>query len=414
MKTGVIFGAGSLGKNIYSLCRESINILFFIDNKAEELAALYGLNEWGGVKIKTPSALKNINVDVVILATLQDRNEIFKQLVSLGISEDKIDEHYAEQYKAFMDNQNNLVKELQNYSRQTDSFYLYCLKGKKADSIICQEEINENLKNTAIILQGPLCLEDNFTYETVLLYGKAFPGSTVIVSTWEDAEISVIERFKEISYCEVVLNRYPEFSGVLNLNYQIVSTMGGIKKALELGKRYCFKTRTDQRFYKLGIIDYMIHLLKIFPVDKSIPYQSSRIISGSARYGSMYMPFWVSDRHTFGRTSDLYKYWNYSLDKCNIASTDKFFVLAKILDKKIASERERVSCHLSAETNIVLDYIKRMEGKEPEISIKRYWELIKKQYIILTTDELGGYWFKYENKYLVDDCIFYTTLQLFL
>ena len=92
------------------------------------------------------------------------------------------------------------------------------------------------MEKTAIIMQGPLVREDDFTLETVKIYEKLFPGTVIIVSTWEDSAEEYVKKLSELSNCIVLLNEPPKFSGILNLNMQVVSTLAGIKKAKELEK----------------------------------------------------------------------------------------------------------------------------------------------------------------------------------
>src|SRR3990167_11502815 len=49
----------------------------------------------------------------------------------------------------------------------------------------------------AIIIQGPIRREDNFTLETVKLYRKHSPAATVILSTWEDEDISTFKTLED-------------------------------------------------------------------------------------------------------------------------------------------------------------------------------------------------------------------------
>ena len=73
--------------------------------------------------------------------------------------------------------------------------------------------------------------------------------------------------------CIVLVNEYPDFAGYFgHLNYQLVSTNEAIRKAKELGYKYCLKTRCDQRFYKRGLIDWFVALLKTFLVSEDIEY----------------------------------------------------------------------------------------------------------------------------------------------
>lgn len=50
--------------------------------------------------------------------------------------------------------------------------------------------------NLAIVMQGPIRKEDNFTYNTVKYYRDIYPNAKVIVSTWIDEDANDIEKYR--------------------------------------------------------------------------------------------------------------------------------------------------------------------------------------------------------------------------
>ena len=78
----------------------------------------------------------------------------------------------------------------------------------------------------AIIIQGPIRREDNFTLETVKLYRKHYPAATVILSTWEDEDVSSFEILKS-EHLKIILSPKPPIAGQNNVNMQIASTKAG-------------------------------------------------------------------------------------------------------------------------------------------------------------------------------------------
>ena len=52
-------------------------------------------------------------------------------------------------------------------------------------------------KSFAIVLQGPICEEHQFTIETVEYYNKIYHNAIIIISTWEDESPEYIEALKE-------------------------------------------------------------------------------------------------------------------------------------------------------------------------------------------------------------------------
>lgn len=54
--------------------------------------------------------------------------------------------------------------------------------------------------NLAIVMQGPIRKEENFTYNTVKYYRHMYPNVKVIVSTWIDEDLEVLQIFVGHSY----------------------------------------------------------------------------------------------------------------------------------------------------------------------------------------------------------------------
>ena len=61
----------------------------------------------------------------------------------------------------------------------------------------------------AIIIQGPIENEDEFTLETVKIYKKIFPNTKIILSTWNTEKQSIIDKFKRENI-EIILNEIPK------------------------------------------------------------------------------------------------------------------------------------------------------------------------------------------------------------
>ena len=283
---------------------------------------------------------------------------------------------------------------MREYERNYPYYISYIKRPKYAKQYVSIEEPDEFTKNTAIIMQGPLRKEDNYTVETVKFYHKIYPGATVIVTTWKDEDPRVISELRRQPDCIVVLNEYPQYSGVLNVNYQAWSTFNGIKKAKELGLEYAWKTRADHRYLRKGAIRFMCGLLEQYPVDESVGYQKKRIVTAAA---FLFRPYWNADQWNFGQIDDLYHYWNHDLVKKNLTTPMVFGYLRRRHIKWV----DRTRKHLEAETSILLDYLRRMEGKEPQMTVKEYWKRIKNQFVVVSRGELLQHWIKdeYGSKY---------------
>lgn len=284
---------------------------------------------------------------------------------------------------------------IQLYEQKEGEFLSLYRRPKTMEGVISIEESDEINKATAIIMQGQLVEENDFTLETVRIYRTLYPGATVIISTWTSDNPMLAKRLEKEENCVVVLSCYPEHSGLLNLNYQVTTTLAGIKKAKELGKKYVFKTRCDYRFYKKGLLRYLYCLINEYPVDCSIDYQKYRIVAGGEVMNSMFRPFWLADQFNYGCIEDMYAYWNYELRPVDLGKEE--------VNRRITGEHmtwnERTLRQLAAEPDLVRSYIYRQEGKLPECTVREYWNRIRSQFVMVSREELGFYWVKYGNRY---------------
>jgi hypothetical protein len=86
-----IFGSGSTGKFVLHLVEEQYTVIGFIDNNRKR---------WGmsveGYEIFPPEKLNTSDFDGVVIASLPGLNEITTQLLSMGVSKDKIIKDFIE------------------------------------------------------------------------------------------------------------------------------------------------------------------------------------------------------------------------------------------------------------------------------------------------------------------------------
>lgn len=286
-------------------------------------------------------------------------------------------------------------KIIRNSERELDVYQTLYKRPKKVENMCLIEKISDVNTSSAIVMQGQLVQEDDFTVETVKFYRKLYPGVLVIVSTWKDENPEIIQRLRQMENCEVVLSEYPENAGLLNLNFQVTTTLAGIRLAQKLGKQYILKSRCDYRFYKKKMFEYLYCLLQEYPKDASVSYQKFRIIAGAEVMDSMFRPFWLADQFNYGYVDDMLAYWDYRMTDRNLNKRQ----VQDILGKEHYTWTQRTEKQLAAEPELVLDYLRRYEKKEIDISVETYWEYIRKQFILISRTELEYYWMKYEYKY---------------
>lgn len=237
----------------------------------------------------------------------------------------------------------------------------------------------------AIVMQGPIRCENDFTVETVKFYKRLYPNAEIIVSTWKDENEEEIKKVQNAG-AEVLLCEKPSTGGHLNINYQLKNTCEGIYEAQKKGVQYIAKTRTDQRISKPYVFEYMINLMKQYPTGDSSK-QKQRLIALSMNYGNMFYPYFMSDFFYFGTAEDMGKLFTITSDN------------REPFKMPLNSTRRQYSDGAYApEVYIMKNYLKRM-GCTGDGSIEDYWSGVSRYLICVDLKMLDIYWPKYDGKY---------------
>lgn len=237
------------------------------------------------------------------------------------------------------------------------------------------------IPSLCIVIQGPIVKENDFTLETCKIYKKIFNNSeTIILSTWDTEDKKYLKNFEAIGV-KVLLSKAPDFAGRANLNYQILSTMKGLKEGEKLGCEYAIKTRTDQRFYSTNLSRDLFNLLKIYPPSPNYNMHS-RLVALSFN-SFKYRYYGIYDMFLFGNTQDMLKYWNSPLD------TKKYEEYKTIKQKDLWQQ-------YCSETYIASHFLKNI-GVTPEYTLKHTWKIYKDLFIFIDKEILDMYWPKYTN-----------------
>lgn len=271
-----------------------------------------------------------------------------------------------------------IVKAFEN---SDDFLYLYI---KPKDTNIVPKIIGLNSCNKfAIILQGPICTNNNITINTIMYYKKMYVGCDVIVSTWDDEPDKLIDEIKNAGAI-IVINHKPDTSGILNVNYQLTNTLSAIKKVKELGYKYVAKTRTDQRICNPYFFDTVMTTLKCFPTEDP-EVQEERIALLSSDYGNMFTPYFMSDFLYFGRVDDMIKLFSAPIDK------RVYFEM-----EKTATRRENSKLSYAPEIYILKHYLQDHLNYKCNDTVESYWNAIKKYFICFSIKDADILWRKYD------------------
>ncbi len=246
-------------------------------------------------------------------------------------------------------------------------------------------------RKSGILMQGPIDHKDNFTIETIKIYKKLYPEVPLVLSTWEDEDATSIDQIKGFGI-NVITSKKPEFKSLKNSSWknvdlQMISVKEGIKAISKYDIDYCFKTRTDQRFYKPELFSFFFNLIDSYPViDDSI--QNKRIISSSFAT-SKYRVYGLTDMMMFAEINDFKRYWNaenYSTGIQKFRSSDDE-PIPPIISQTL----------VGAEVYLMSSYLKEI-GLKLNWSLDSYWEILGKYFLITDSNSLDMYWNKYNRE----------------
>lgn len=282
------------------------------------------------------------------------------------------------------------------YQQKSSNLCQYRLTPKYS-SAFSESEISTktDCSELAIIIQGPVDNEYDFTLETVKIYKKLFPGAYIIISSWKGMEEPIAKEFEALG-CEVLLSEVPKPMGYFHLNYQVLSTMVGLKKAKELGAKYCLKNRSDLRINKPQAFGFMKSLLDIFKLKGDEIPLIGRIVTLNGYMGQMFYPFWVQDYLYFGYTDDLINLFDIPMDERDTPNSLSFFTG----ENRVKNGMEFCET-ISPEMYITLHFVKKYIQVD-KMTIEQTWDIIRKYFIIMDFENLNIIWKKH-NRYSLNE-----------
>lgn len=293
--------------------------------------------------------------------------------------------------KRYADTLNDILLRvvLKLYEQKTDYYFAYQVFPKYARDYVDVDNPG-HLPLYAVILQGPLKLQDHFTLETVRLYKKIFPNGLIIVSSWKDADQDEVNKIEQEG-AVVILSELPSCCGLANVNYQFVSTYEGIKEAKRLGAEYVFKTRTDNRIYRNSLFEELYTLMKENPCENAL--QEERIVTLGGRSGNIFWPYWQADVFMFGNINDMQKFFNMPLQEDTSRDAYGFREPSNV------TGRWKTQHDTNAETFIFRRYLKSL-GLKLNYSVRGHWDIITKMFLPISENYINLYWLaKYETRY---------------
>jgi hypothetical protein len=166
---------------------------------------------------------------------------------------------------------------------------------------------NEEL---SFIVQGEVTELTKKTTESIRNF---FPGSKIIISTWQNSDVN------NLDFDDLILSKDPGGikakvnGGTVNLLRQIISTLTGLKNCKT---DYAIKIRSDMAFFGNNLLH---HYSKFKNFQRSKGHFISRVMileNGTLNPNNLYeMPFHFGDWFYFGKTKDLLKIFSINFSK---------------------------------------------------------------------------------------------------
>lgn len=245
--------------------------------------------------------------------------------------------------------------------------------GLMADAVVSEA--------VAIVIQGPVLHDKQFTLETLKLYDRMFPGADLVLSTWEGEDVAAIAQagLKRLHICQ---HAKPQIGGPANINFQITSAREGIRFALEnLAPTHVLKTRTDMRFGNPNLLLDMLALLDQFPL-KAERGQRQRLllISDVVKY----MMYAAPDKNMFGVAADMMAYWDQPLDGRPISNIPSHPTM-------LGYSQEH-----PAEIYLLRNYLAKL-GWAVQETLADHFDVLRDLFVVFDRAAADLYWHKYAH-----------------
>jgi hypothetical protein len=243
-------------------------------------------------------------------------------------------------------------------------------------------------EQSAIVIQGPIWSGDDFTVETVRVYRRHMPDCRLVLSTWKDTPQQDLDRIAKEGV-EIVLNDIPANPGAYNVNMQIASASGGMRRAAELGAEWVIKSRTDQRLYHPTIMSSLISLAQLFPplgtAAETQKYRVFGVASGTFKFA----PYHLCDQTVFGHIDDMLAYWSPPFRENGLPEgfpTDPLRLFKEVPIGKFCR-------HAAAEPYFASQFLLR-QGRALEWTVADSWAAFRDHFGVVDQTSSDIYWVK--------------------
>ncbi|MDO5381705.1 MAG: WavE lipopolysaccharide synthesis family protein [Eubacteriales bacterium] len=285
-------------------------------------------------------------------------------------------------------------------TRFVNKYGMYYLSVKKLPKlngnvdVIVHDNIKIQSEDVAIIIQGPIKCEENFTLNTVKLYKKIFSNSEIIVSTWTDQDQIQLKLLRELGVT-VVESSPLDNRGSGNVNAQLLSSLKGFNSIKGDQIKYVLKTRSDQRIYYPGTLGYLKGLLNI--LDNKDGNNRIICVDNISNCLDRLPPFYIIDYLYFGEKNQIERLLNIPFNECEYK--DGFDLMKKLQLSSLPDAYEQCKYNIPPEYYITVMYLKSLGENGNFFDYEYFYECLKKYFIQISTQDIDLYWPKYYAKY---------------
>lgn len=237
----------------------------------------------------------------------------------------------------------------------------------------------------AIVVQGGVVADLDFTLQTLELYRRLHPEVPVLLSTWADTDAAALARAHQLGV-QVVTSDKPAFAGQQNINLQIVSSAAGVRAAQAAGASHILKSRTDQRLCAPDVLAFLEGLVEDHPL-APVPGQRQRLVAVSLNT-FRYRMYGVSDMFMYGQAEDMVAYWTPPLDERVFDPNQQHF-----------GNLRQFSQWRICEVYLCTEFMQRA-GWDAQWTLQDYWRLLAERFCVVDAGSLDLLWPKYSTREL--------------
>lgn len=277
-------------------------------------------------------------------------------------------------------------------NKRTKHFRTYHERPKYAHQVGTRSEHGVRGEPMAIVMQGPIAAEYNFTLETLRIYARHMPECRLILSTWKDTPKDQLDPIAGLGV-EIILSDRPARPGLYNVNMQLISAAAGVRRAAEAGAEWILKTRTDQRLYNPDAMGFLMATARTFPVGGNCK-QRYRIVG--VGHGSLkFAPYHVTDQTVFGHAEDMLAYWTPALRE----APPPMHWPTTPLDIYLKVPIGEVCRYGAAETYIASEFLARI-GRPLEWTLQDTWAAYRDHFCFVDYEATDFFWVKSQSSTL--------------